>query len=233
MCSKCGAPKHLDEFSLRNRRGKTFYDSRCKKCSSEYASAYNKKHPEDANRRSWESVLWRNYKVTPEQYQKKLALQGGKCIICHSYASGRRFHVDHSHLCCKGHTSCGKCIRGLLCGQCNQFLGLVREDAAVLIRMLDYLASRKIGVDIFLPIAERPSYVFKPRKEAVVTPDAVAGEPQKICSKCWHPKPIPEGFHNNGTHSYCKGCYLDYHGNSFYGGEQAVCFQDANYMVFL
>ena len=33
------------------------------------------------------------------------------------------FHVDHDRLCCEGNTSCGKCIRGLLCRKCNMSNG--------------------------------------------------------------------------------------------------------------
>lgn len=37
--------------------------------------------------------------------------------------------VDHDHACCPGATSCGLCIRGLLCTQCNCAAGLLGDDA--------------------------------------------------------------------------------------------------------
>lgn len=43
------------------------------------------------------------------------------CEICGSL---ERMAIDHDHDCCpKAATSCGKCIRGALCGNCNNMLG--------------------------------------------------------------------------------------------------------------
>src|SRR4029077_2130187 len=36
---------------------------------------------------------------------------------------GALLAVDHDHNCCPGAHSCGKCIRGILCGTCNSALG--------------------------------------------------------------------------------------------------------------
>lgn len=78
----------------------------------------------------------KQYNLTPEQY---LALQNrfeGLCWICR-YRKGRQ--VDHDHGCCKGKTSCGKCVRGLLCGPCNKFLGFIRDKVETLENGITYL----------------------------------------------------------------------------------------------
>lgn len=58
------------------------------------------------------------------------------CMTCTKY---RARAVDHDHKCCPGKTSCGKCVRGLLCGNCNTILGRQRDDAEVFFRMGRYL----------------------------------------------------------------------------------------------
>lgn len=57
-----------------------------------------------------------------------------------------RLHMDHDHACCppnkfeKSHkVSCGKCIRGWLCGSCNTALGLLRENPQVIRGLLVHI----------------------------------------------------------------------------------------------
>lgn len=78
----------------------------------------------------------KQYNLTPEQYQALSNRYSGLCWICR-YRKGRQ--VDHDHKCCAGKTSCGKCVRGLLCGPCNKFLGFIRDDVTTLQNGIDYL----------------------------------------------------------------------------------------------
>ena len=83
--------------------------------------------------------------VTAEQYDELLAAQGGGCAICGSTTPfGRgRFHVDHDHGCCPGQRSCGKCVRGLLCGRCNPGLGAFQDSPDLLLAAAAYLLTRR------------------------------------------------------------------------------------------
>lgn len=88
--------------------------------------------------------LWRSYRITPEQFDSRLEAQGGGCAICGCTSSGvrgRSFHVDHDHACCPGKTSCGNCIRGLLCHSCNTALGGFKDDTALMAGAIAYIDS--------------------------------------------------------------------------------------------
>lgn len=97
----------------------------CKECAANY---YNE-HKEEVKDR----VLQRSYGITLEDYNKMFQNQNGLCIGCYRHQSQlkKAFAVDHDH-------KTGK-IRGLLCDDCNQFLGKIKDNPAVLRRLADYL----------------------------------------------------------------------------------------------
>lgn len=47
--------------------------------------------------------------------------------------------VDHDHECCPGSRSCGRCVRGFLCPNCNAASGMVGENPSVARRLADYI----------------------------------------------------------------------------------------------
>lgn len=82
-----------------------------------------------------------NYGMTWAQYEQLLAGQGGGCAVCgEACSTGRLLAVDHDHSCCpEDGRSCGRCVRGLLCGGCNQGLGKFRDDPRLLQAAAAYL----------------------------------------------------------------------------------------------
>lgn len=63
------------------------------------------------------------------------------CVLCGKpCGTGRNLGVDHDHSCCpeKG-KSCGKCVRGMLCGDCNPGLGWFHDDAVLLLKATAYV----------------------------------------------------------------------------------------------
>lgn len=80
------------------------------------------------------------YNITSEMYWAIYEAQGGKCAICErATGATRKLAVDHDHSCCAGATSCGKCVRSLLCKPCNRMLGHMRDDPEMAERAADYL----------------------------------------------------------------------------------------------
>ena len=59
-------------------------------------------------------------------------------------------NVDHDHDCCPGQSSCGKCIRGLLCLTCNRALGLLKDDPMRVRAAADYLENTKVNLNAYV-----------------------------------------------------------------------------------
>lgn len=80
----------------------------------------------------------RRYALTPEGLEALLASQDDRCAACRD-PLGPRWHIDHDHACCLGPTTCGRCVRSILCRRCNQALGMVSDDVVILRQLIAYL----------------------------------------------------------------------------------------------
>ena len=101
-----------------------------------------KKLTDDPEYHKWYKIKLQ-YKLTKEEWHDLLEKQNGKCAIC--LRVFEKYVVDHDHACCLFDTpggsrkTCGDCIRGLLCHNCNKALGFINDDIEVLKRMISYL----------------------------------------------------------------------------------------------
>jgi hypothetical protein len=92
------------------------------------------------------SYLKRMYHLTVDGYNFLLEKQYGVCAVCYlPPAPGKFLKVDHDHSCCPGEKSCGKCIRGLLCSNCNSGLGMFKDNFTNLNMAIDYLSQYAIA----------------------------------------------------------------------------------------
>ena len=147
VCRKCGKDKPRGEFTVRQSGPRIGHlSSYCKPCNAEAASdAVANKHERDASlyrRVEWPSKLKRLYGITPDDYQRMLADQGGGCALCGTTDpnAGNRhykrtvrdvFDVDHCH-------ATGR-VRGLLCTRCNRLVGLAKDSLETATRLVTYL----------------------------------------------------------------------------------------------
>ncbi|WP_406164266.1 endonuclease VII domain-containing protein [Streptomyces canus] len=83
---------------------------------------------------------WPRFRVTDAEYDRMLELQSGSCALCPRIPGRRALAVDHDHACCPTVPTCGGCVRGLLCTNCNVGLSHFREDEGLLTRAGQYLA---------------------------------------------------------------------------------------------
>lgn len=132
LCVHCFQWKPESEYHAGTNRALDGLKVWCKSCTL----AYGREHA------SW-VVMKRQFGITKEQYEGIVARQGGRCAIeaCGTEKPGGkgRWHVDHDHACCPGRTSCGKCVRGLLCARCNLGLGYFQDDKEFLLSAAAYL----------------------------------------------------------------------------------------------
>lgn len=124
--------------------------SKCIECNSDYQPAHGNqrkfcsKYCRSKNQqRAWKirsPIAWARSKrsdnlksrfgLTLAVYDQMVRDQNGQCKICFKTPS-RALDVDHDH-------KTGR-IRGLLCNQCNQGIGLLKEDLAIIQAAYNYL----------------------------------------------------------------------------------------------
>lgn len=81
--------------------------------------------------------LKRQYGITPDDYDRLLKEQGGKCGVCGCADPPKRqgnathWHVDHCH-------ETGN-VRGILCYRCNSGLGNFKDNVDSLQAAIAYL----------------------------------------------------------------------------------------------
>ena len=74
--------------------------------------------------------LKKKFGMTIEDYNNMFEAQNGKCKICGNNHTNT-MDIDHDHT--------TGVIRGLLCRQCNQMLGLSKDNPLILIRAINYI----------------------------------------------------------------------------------------------
>ena len=132
-------PYCFNHYQLINRHGTIMKTCRSKHCQSEFPYVSKELNgngyfcPEcllvvrAAKRKS---VTIYCHTITVFDWLELFNSQNGKCKLCNTFDD---LMIDHDHRCCpsvpgnskggKATRSCGKCIRGLLCRECNTLVG--------------------------------------------------------------------------------------------------------------
>jgi hypothetical protein len=125
----CGQPRHNG--------------AKCKECYNTYMKEYMRTRRVISDKTRNEYIK-RTYNITGEQYESMLAEQNGQCAICGTSEPGQTkyFEVDHDHACCDKKGSCGACVRGLLCTNCNTGISRFRDDPDIMGKAAAYVRAR-------------------------------------------------------------------------------------------
>jgi hypothetical protein len=154
-CTKCHEVKPLTSDYFYPQEGYKYgFTRQCLVCKGKNSTDWNK-DKRNQYRAEWATKArgsdidtyrarefvreMKKYGTTVEWYRDKLIAQNGLCAMCghlsHHHGTIQRLQVDHSHGCCDVKTkSCGKCLRGLLCADCNILLSYLErflKDALV------------------------------------------------------------------------------------------------------
>jgi hypothetical protein len=112
----------------------------CKACKKQFVYEWRARDVERTRRSVYKSNLWRNYRLTLEQYEAMFLDQGGRCAICEQPESVRnrdgslrRLHVDHDHQ--------SGTVRALLCSACNHVVGYIERSPDRIGAVSQYLRS--------------------------------------------------------------------------------------------
>lgn len=105
---------------------------------------YRARHRERIRSRNRRDNLWRQYRLTIDQYDEMNYQQDGKCLVCglpdlKADGSPRdvKLPVDHCHDCME--------VRGLLCSLCNHAIGFLKDDPVRISKALAYVEKHLAG----------------------------------------------------------------------------------------
>lgn len=128
-CEVCGGP--IPDSRAANA---IYCSAECKRRSRRSVSPRARYGQQEYNRRYL-------YGLTTGQFDALLAAQDGKCAICGTSewpGRAKSPHVDHDHV--------TGAVRGILCRNCNNGLGMFGEDASRLRAAAEYLEKFNITV---------------------------------------------------------------------------------------
>lgn len=163
-CRRCKRELSLNEFT-KDKSRKDQKKVYCRECCAEMYLALDKDHRRKLTRalyqqnkeeelkrlrqyrkdcpgRLWATKLRSRFNIDASVYFKMLAQQVGTCASCGSedpQTSSGVWSIDHDHSCCPGVKSCGECIRGLLCVNCNFAAGYLKDSPERCRQLASYL----------------------------------------------------------------------------------------------
>jgi hypothetical protein len=123
-CSRCGENRDAADF-YRASANKDRLQSWCKRCIHAHRNDWRRNHPDRQRISQRRAYVKAKYGLTLERYDELIACP---CAICGLTGT---MHLDHDH-------ETGQ-IREALCGTCNQGIGLLRDNPAILRAAAAYL----------------------------------------------------------------------------------------------
>lgn len=143
-CRTCNAnnKEYLRKYNQRTKEQRKEYRIKNSEKLKKSAREWQKNNPDRVKLLKRKSNL-KKYGLSIEDYDILLKLQGGSCAICNSV---NNLQIDHDHKCCQDNArSCGNCVRGIICGNCNTMIANAKDDIEILKAAIDYLRRWQYG----------------------------------------------------------------------------------------
>jgi hypothetical protein len=141
-CPRCGEVKSRDLFG---KSGGGY----CGPCMTQYVREYRQK--EQAKDPDYlDRVAASRHGLTLIEYRTLMRMPCWICGQACSPGGGRSLHwqkptIDHDHDCCNQRNgSCGRCVRGMLCQNCNTGVARFKDNPDLLRAAADYLEREPI-----------------------------------------------------------------------------------------
>ena len=126
-CPKCNQTKTLDEF-LKDSYTTFGISIYCKDCHKQKGKERYKLHKDKYRNYN----LKKQFGISLQEYTDMFEKQGKRCAICKKENNSKTpFPLDHCHKTLK--------VRGILCNQCNQGLGIFYDNIETLQSAIEYL----------------------------------------------------------------------------------------------
>lgn len=78
------------------------------------------------------------FRMSEDEFWGQLAEQQWMCV-CGVAIDESTLFIDHDHACCPNEGSCGRCVRGFLCVNCNTALGHLKDSPDRAMSLAAYL----------------------------------------------------------------------------------------------
>lgn len=132
-CTVCGLIRAITFFGKRKQSGSYQYRSECNECRADKQKKRNQLMSLKQKSVIRDRFLTKTYGISLDIYNDMFTKQSGKCLGCEIHQSllPKSLCVDHCH-------KSGK-VRGLLCSNCNNAIGYVKENPNTLESLIKYL----------------------------------------------------------------------------------------------
>jgi len=151
-CRVCGVEKPIEDFPFlkENKDGRR---GTCRLC---FDAKARENYPNIAEKQTAKLKRWREedperfkgytmrarFGISLEERAVLFEKQGFACAGCGAKEDDGKhgfWMLDHDHNCCPARTTCGKCIRGILCRGCNFAIGSAKDSPEVLRNLATYV----------------------------------------------------------------------------------------------